>query len=101
VARPWQVSTRILLPAARPAIALAAIVVFALALSELGVPMFLRVDVFPAAVFARLGGIEYAPGEAFVLVLPLVPIALFLLVLERRFVGARSFSVAGLRGMPA
>ena len=49
-------STRILLPAAAPAIALAALTVFSLSLSELGVPMFLRVDTFPAAVFARLGG---------------------------------------------
>jgi iron(III) transport system permease protein len=99
VASPWRVVTRILLPAARPALVLSAIIVFALSLSELGVPMFLRVDVFPAAVFARLGGIAYAPGEAFVLVLPLVPIALFLLFIERRFVGVQSFAVTGLRGM--
>jgi len=98
-AGPWRVGTRILLPAARPTLALAAIVVFALTISELGVPMFLRVDVFPAAVFARLGGIQYAPGEAFALVLPLMPLALGLLLLERRLVGAGSFAVAGLRGM--
>lgn len=98
VARPWRVATRILLPAATPAVALSAIVVFALALSELGVPMFLRVDVFPAAVFARLGGVDYAPGEAFALALPLIPVALVLLALERRFVGRRSYAVLGLRG---
>lgn len=98
VASPWRVATRILLPAARPALALAAIVVFALSLSELGVPMLLRVEVFPAAVFARLGGVDHAPGEAFALVLPLVPVALALLALERRLVGARSFAVLGLRG---
>ena len=61
--------------------------------------MFLRVDVFPGAVFARLGGIDYAPGEAFALALPLLPLAFLLLALERRFVGPRSFAVAGLRGM--
>jgi iron(III) transport system permease protein len=98
-ARPWRVATRILLPAARPSLALAAIVVFALSVSELGVPMFFRVDVFPAAVFARLGGIKYAPGEAFVLALPLMPVAIGLLFLERRWVGAGSFAVAGLRGL--
>jgi iron(III) transport system permease protein len=98
-APPRRVAGRILLPAARPALALAAIVVFALSVSELGVPMFLRVAVFPAAVFARLGGIQYAPGEAFVLALPLIPVALGLLILERRLVGAASFAVAGLRGM--
>lgn len=97
MARPWRVVTRIMLPAAAPALALAGIVVFALAFSELGVPMFLRVHLFPAAVFARLGGIDYAPGEAFALVLPLLPVALMLLALERRFAGRRSFAVLGLR----
>ena len=99
VGTPARVASRILAPAASPAIALSAIVVFALTISELAVPMFLRVDVFPAAVFARLGGIDYAPGEAFALALPLVPLSLLLLFFERRFVGPRSFAVAGLRGM--
>ena len=99
VATPIRVASRILVPSAAPAVLLSAILVFALTISELAVPMFLRVDVFPAAVFARLGGIDYAPGEAFALALPLVPLALCLLWLERRFVGPRSFAVAGLRGM--
>jgi iron(III) transport system permease protein len=98
VARPWRVAARILLPAAAPALALSGLLVFALALSELGVAMFLRVDVFPAAVFARLGGVDFAPGEAFALALPLIPVALALLFLERRFVGRRSYAVLGLRG---
>ena len=97
VAGPWRVVTRILIPAAAPALILAAIVVFTLAFSELGVAMFLRVDSFPAAVFSRLGGVDYAPGEALALVLPLVPLALLLLAAERRFVGARCFAVFGLR----
>ncbi len=97
MARPARVIRRILLPAVSPALALAGIVVFALAFSELGVPMFLRVDTFPAAVFARLGGIAYAPGEAFALVLPLLPVALLLLALERRFAGSRSYALLGLR----
>jgi iron(III) transport system permease protein len=99
VASPMRVATRILVPSAGPAIVLSGILIFALAISELAVPMFLRVDVFPAAVFARLGGIDYAPGEAFALALPLLPLALLLLALERRFVGPRSFAVGGLRGM--
>lgn len=97
VAGPWRVATRILLPAVWPNIALGALVVFALAVSELGVPMFLRVDVYPAAVFARLGGIDYAPTEALVLALPLLPIALLLLAAERRLCGRRSFATLGLR----
>ena len=96
-AGPFRAVTRILLPSAAPAAALAAIVVFTLAFSELGVPMFLRVEVFPSAVFSRLGGIDYAPGEALALVLPLVPLALLLLVAERRLVGVRSYAVLGLR----
>lgn len=99
VARSWRVATRILLPSARPAIALAAIIVFALSLSELGVPMFLRVDVYPAAVFARLGGMAYAPGEATALALPLLAVAIALLLIERRVVGKRTFAIAGLRGL--
>jgi iron(III) transport system permease protein len=97
MAGPVRVVLRILLPAAAPAGILAGLVVFTLSFSELGVPMFLRVETFPAAVFARLGGIAYAPGEALGLVLPLVPVALALLAVERRFVGARSYAVLGLR----
>lgn len=97
VARPWRVALRILLPLTWPAAALAALVVFALSLSELGVPMFLRVDVYPAAVFARLGGVAYAPGEAFALVLPLLVVALLLVTAERRLIGRRSFAALGLR----
>jgi iron(III) transport system permease protein len=101
MARPVRVVTRILLPSVAPALALAGIIVFALAFSELGVPMFLRVDVFPAAVFARLGGIAYSPGEAVALVLPLLPVAFLLLVVERRFAGSRSFALLGLRNRGA
>jgi iron(III) transport system permease protein len=97
VARPGRVAIRILLPIAWPGIALAALVVFALAFSELGVPMFLRVRAYPVAVFARLGGVSYAPGEAFVLVLPQLAVALVLLWLERRIGGRRALTVLGLR----
>ena len=68
---PVRVIARILLPTAWPAVALGLLLVFALALSELAVPMFLRVRTYPASVFARLGGIDYAPGEAVALGLPL------------------------------
>jgi iron(III) transport system permease protein len=97
VARPLRVVTRILLPLAWPAIALAALLVFAISISEIGVPMFLRVRTYPAAVFSRLGGVSYAPGEAFALVLPLLALASVLLLLERRFIGRRSFASLGVR----
>ena len=97
VAHPWRVATRILLPATWPAAALGGIVVFALAFSELGVPMLLRVRVYPVAVFARLGGVDYAPGEAFALVLPLLAVALGLLLTERWVGKRRPLTVRGLR----
>jgi iron(III) transport system permease protein len=97
VARPARVVARILLPLARPAVAFSALVVFTLSISEIGVPMFLRVRTYPAMVFSRLGGIDYAPGEAFALVLPLLVIALALLGIERGLIGPRSFAALGLR----
>jgi len=97
VARPLRVVVRILLPTAFPAVALAVLLVFALALSELAVPMFLRVRTYPASVMARLGGIDFAPGEAVALALPLIGVTLALLAVERRIVGEKTFAVLGLR----
>ena len=71
-AGPWTTLWRIVLPQTVPSIALGVIVVFSLALIEVAVPMFLRVDVYSAAVFARLGGFAFSPGEAAALALPLV-----------------------------
>ena len=73
VAGPLRVIVRILLPTAWPAVALGQLLVFALALSELGVPMFLRVRTYPASVFARLGGLDYVPGAAAAPTLPPLP----------------------------
>jgi iron(III) transport system permease protein len=84
VAPPARVLARLLVPAARPQISLSALIVFALALAELGVPMFLRVEAYPAAVFARLGGVDFAPGEAVALSLPILAVAVGLTALERR-----------------
>lgn len=97
VGSPLRAATLVLVPCAAPAVVLGAIVVFALAFSELGVPMFLRVDVYPAVVFARLGGMDFAPGEAAIFVLPLVIVALALFWLERRFAGRRAVAVLGNR----
>ncbi len=88
VARPARVMARILVPAAGPQILLGALVVFALCLAELGVPMFLRVDVYSSAVFARLGGVTFSPGEALVLGLPVLAVALLLTLAEGRLASA-------------
>ena len=97
VASPWRMFRRISLPLALPAVFLAAFIVFALTLSELGVPMFLRVDVFPAAVFARLGGIDFAPAEAVALSLPLCGILVMILFAERRLGARRAIATLGVR----
>jgi len=94
---PLRVMTRILLPLSWPSIALGAILVFALALSEVGVPMFLGVRTYPAAVFTRLGGFDYAPGEAVALVLPLLAIGWALVALDHRLLGRGSFAALGSR----
>jgi iron(III) transport system permease protein len=83
IAGSWKSLWRVVLPQATPSIALAAIVVFTLALIEVAVPMFLRVDVYSAAVFSRLGGFAFAPGEAAVLAIPLAVFSFVLWALER------------------
>jgi iron(III) transport system permease protein len=96
-AGPWRAAAFVLVPCASPLIALAGVIVFSLAFSELGVPMFLRVDVYPAVVFSRLGGMDFAPGEAAVFVLPLLLVSLSLLALERRFAGRSAIAALGSR----
>jgi iron(III) transport system permease protein len=97
VARPVRVMARILVPAARAQIALAALTVFALSLGEIGVPMFLRVDVYPAAVFARLAGADFSPGEAAALSLPVAALAGVLTLGERRGLSSASAASLALR----
>lgn len=100
VAHPWRVIFQILLPTAWPAVVLPGLIVFALAVSELGIPMFLRVKVYPAVVFSRLGGFAYSPGEALALVAPLFLVALGILVMERWILGNRSIETLAYRKQP-
>jgi iron(III) transport system permease protein len=92
---PWRTAAFVLVPCAAPTISLAALVVFALTFSELGVPMFLSVPVYPTVIFARLGGMAFAPGEAAVFTLPLLLVALTLAALERRFAGLEALVAIG------
>ena len=96
-ASPLRVATHILLPSARPGIVLAGIVIAALALSEVGVPTFLRTRTYASAVFARLGGVDFAPMEALVLTLPVLALTGVLLGAARWATGGRSFATFGLR----
>jgi iron(III) transport system permease protein len=95
VAGPGRVIAAVLLPLAWPSIAVGAGLVFALALSEVGVPMLLMVRTYPATVLARLGGVAYAPGEAFALALPLGAVGVLLLALELRL--ARRIALVPMR----
>ncbi|MEQ8281098.1 MAG: ABC transporter permease subunit [Deltaproteobacteria bacterium] len=97
VSSPWRTVTRILLPLCWPSIALGALIVFALSVSEVGVPMFLGVRTYSAAVFTRIGGIQYAPGEAVALILPLFAIGLVLVAIDRWVIRTRSFASLGVR----
>jgi iron(III) transport system permease protein len=84
VAPPARVLARLLLPAASARVAIAALVVFSLSMAEVAVPMFLRVPVYSAAVFARLGSVEFSPREAAALSLPLIALGAAFVLLERR-----------------
>ncbi len=97
VASPLRTAWGVLLPAARPAVVLGALIVFSLAVSELGVPLFLGSRTYTESVFSRLGGIAYAPGEAVALAAPLLAIGILLVSLERHFVGRHRFKLVGLR----
>lgn len=92
---PWRAAAFVVAPGAAPAIALAAIIVFVFAFSELGAPNFLRVDVYPALVFSRLGGMDFAPGEAAVLAAPLIALGFVLAWIEQRAAGRRSVAALG------
>jgi iron(III) transport system permease protein len=98
VAGTARVALRIVLPGIASALGSAAIVIFALALCELAVPMFLRVDAYSAAVFARLGGVAYEPGESAALAAPMLLVAAIVLVFEHHVAGGREAAVLGLRG---
>ncbi len=95
VGSPAVVVAQIVVPLAWPAIALAALIVFALATSEVGVPMFLRVRTYPAAVLTRLAGFDYQPGEAAALSLPLIAMGGLLLWTERRLSARAAFHLWG------
>lgn len=83
IAGPRRALWKVAIPQVAPSITLGAIIVFVLSLAEFAVPSFLRVDVYSASVFARLGGFAYAPAEATALAIPLLVISALLWMIER------------------
>jgi len=83
VAPRWRVAIRIGLPAVWPVARVGVAAVFALALADAVVPMYLGVPGYAAALFARIGGAVYAPGAAAALCVPLVVIGAALAIATR------------------
>jgi iron(III) transport system permease protein len=84
VATPRRVFSTITLPLIAPTVAAAALVIFALAISEFGVPGLLRVNVYTTEVFTAFAAL-YDFGAATALSVPLL-IATFITALAARIV---------------
>jgi len=95
VAAPRCVFAKITLPLVAPAVAAAALVTFALAISEFGVPGLLRVNVFTTEVFTAFAAL-YDFGAATALSLPLLVAAMMAAIAARLLIGEQM--LAGRRG---
>jgi len=75
---------RITLPLVVPTLAFAAVLIFLLALGEIGVPMYLRFAVYPAEVLTQFAAF-YDFRAATVAAVPLLAVTLFILGLQTGF----------------
>jgi iron(III) transport system permease protein len=92
---PWRdVLWGITIPLIAPGILVSLLLVFLLTVGEFGAPLFLRFDVFPVASFTQFAAF-YNFGAATAAALPLLIIASFGLVLERRLIRAKSYQFRG------
>jgi iron(III) transport system permease protein len=87
VAPPLQVLRRITIPLGAPGILAAALVIFVLAVSELGVPGLLQVRVYTTEVFTAFAAL-YDFRRALLLALPLLLLCLMAAAVATRCVGA-------------
>lgn len=91
-----RVLTSIDLPLIAPGIFLGALLTFILTISELGVPLFLRYDVFTVQVFTQFAAFyDYKAASLFSL--PLLLLIAVLLMVERYTLRDRFFAVVGQR----
>jgi len=94
---PWRkVLARIDLPLIGPGIFLGALFTFILAISELGVPLFLRYDVFTVQVFTQFAAF-YDYRTAVLFSVPLLIVIIVMLLLERYFLRGQFFTALGRR----
>jgi iron(III) transport system permease protein len=82
ITSPTKVFVRITLPLVAPLVTAAALLVFALAVAEFGVPGLLRVRVFTTEVFTAFAAL-YDFGRATALAVPLLVVALFAALLAK------------------
>jgi iron(III) transport system permease protein len=95
---PWRtVLARIDLPLIAPGIVLGALFTVILSISELGVPLFLRYDVFTVQVFTQFAAF-YDYRAAVLLSIPLLLLIVVMLLVERYTLRDRFFAVMGRRG---
>jgi iron(III) transport system permease protein len=88
VTNPGKVFVRITLPLVAPLLAAAALLVFALAVAEFGVPGLLRVRVFTTEVFTAFAAL-YDFGRATALTVPLLVVTLFAALFAKWSAGDR------------
>jgi iron(III) transport system permease protein len=92
VSSPLGVLRAVTLPLIRPGLILAATLVFLLALGEFSVPMFLRVEVFPAESFTQFSAF-YSFGAATAAAVPLAILAILVLGVERLFMDQKTYEL--------
>ena len=80
------------LPMILPGILFAGILVFLLALGEVGVPMFLRYPVFPVETLTQFSAF-YDFGAAAAAATPLLAVTLLLLAVERRYLREKTYKL--------
>jgi iron(III) transport system permease protein len=101
VARPRRVLWRITLPLIAPGITAAALIIFVLAISELGVPGLLRIRVYTTEIFTAFAAL-YDFGAATSLSTPLLVLAIIVGVFAKVMIGDRHLTTRRSlrRGLP-
>ncbi len=93
---PWPaVLRRITLPSILPGILFGAVLVFLLALGEVGVPMFLRYRVFPVETLTRFAA-SYDARAAAAAATPLLAVPLLILAIERRYLREKTYRLQAI-----
>lgn len=85
-----EVIRRITLPLIMPHIIISSVFVFVFSISELGVPALLMVNVFTPEIFAQFSAF-FDTSKAVTLSLPLIILIFIIILLNRSFLGGKSF----------